>query len=271
MDQHARGLDRLGNALFNRYLDVAVEADGLPARPLFLRCGQRSGRRLRWRRGGRRRLRARRARPRRRRRSIWRGRWRCWGTRQRHGWWRWAGRAVPGSRAWPMRSPRRLAGRRGRGCCAPTCCASGRSACRRRRGCRRTGTAPTRMLGRIELAANAVLLGGAAGGDCRCGVRRGGRAGENCGGGGGSGRRFHGIWLVAPAATLLHRARDREETRGRNRPWNARNGPFGAGTCLRNDRCRPGRTGRGDGYLARPEGFEPPTCRLEVCRSIQLS
>ena len=36
MDLHGRGLDRLGNVLFNRYLDLADEADGLAALPLFL-------------------------------------------------------------------------------------------------------------------------------------------------------------------------------------------------------------------------------------------
>ncbi|HYZ61262.1 MAG TPA: AAA family ATPase [Acetobacteraceae bacterium] len=36
MDLHGRGLDGLGNALFNRYLDQADEAGGLAALPLFL-------------------------------------------------------------------------------------------------------------------------------------------------------------------------------------------------------------------------------------------
>jgi hypothetical protein len=36
MDLHARRLDALGNAVFNRYLDRRDESDGLPALPLFL-------------------------------------------------------------------------------------------------------------------------------------------------------------------------------------------------------------------------------------------
>jgi aminoglycoside phosphotransferase family enzyme/predicted kinase len=36
MDLHARGLGGLGNGVFNRYLDLRAEADGLPALPLFL-------------------------------------------------------------------------------------------------------------------------------------------------------------------------------------------------------------------------------------------
>jgi aminoglycoside phosphotransferase family enzyme/predicted kinase len=36
MDLHARGLDALANAVFNRYLDLQDEGDGLPALPLFL-------------------------------------------------------------------------------------------------------------------------------------------------------------------------------------------------------------------------------------------
>ena len=36
MDLHARRLDALGNAVFNRYLDCRDETDGLPALPLFL-------------------------------------------------------------------------------------------------------------------------------------------------------------------------------------------------------------------------------------------
>jgi aminoglycoside phosphotransferase family enzyme/predicted kinase len=44
MDLHARGLDSLGNAVFNRYLDLRDESDGLPALPLFLsvRAGVRA-------------------------------------------------------------------------------------------------------------------------------------------------------------------------------------------------------------------------------------
>src|SRR5262245_9849532 len=36
MDLHGRHLDALGNAVFNRYLDLRDESDGLPALPLFL-------------------------------------------------------------------------------------------------------------------------------------------------------------------------------------------------------------------------------------------
>src|SRR6185437_7428644 len=36
MDLHVRGLDALGNAVFNRYLDLRDESDGLAALPLFL-------------------------------------------------------------------------------------------------------------------------------------------------------------------------------------------------------------------------------------------
>jgi uncharacterized protein len=36
MDLHTRHLDALGNAVFNRYLDLRDESDGLPALPLFL-------------------------------------------------------------------------------------------------------------------------------------------------------------------------------------------------------------------------------------------
>jgi hypothetical protein len=36
MDLHTRHLDTLGNAVFNRYLDLRDESDGLPALPLFL-------------------------------------------------------------------------------------------------------------------------------------------------------------------------------------------------------------------------------------------
>jgi len=36
MDLHARALDALGNAVFNCYLDLQDESDGLPALPLFL-------------------------------------------------------------------------------------------------------------------------------------------------------------------------------------------------------------------------------------------
>jgi aminoglycoside phosphotransferase family enzyme/predicted kinase len=36
MDLHTRGLDTLGNAVFNRYLDLQDEADGLAALPLFI-------------------------------------------------------------------------------------------------------------------------------------------------------------------------------------------------------------------------------------------
>ena len=36
MDLHARGLEALGNAVFNRYLDLQDESDGLAALPLFL-------------------------------------------------------------------------------------------------------------------------------------------------------------------------------------------------------------------------------------------
>jgi hypothetical protein len=36
MDLHVRGLDRFGNAVLNRYLDLRDESDGLPALPLFL-------------------------------------------------------------------------------------------------------------------------------------------------------------------------------------------------------------------------------------------
>lgn len=36
MDLHVRSLDALGNAVFNRYLDLQDESDGLPALPLFL-------------------------------------------------------------------------------------------------------------------------------------------------------------------------------------------------------------------------------------------
>jgi aminoglycoside phosphotransferase family enzyme/predicted kinase len=36
MDLHVRALDALGNAVFNRYLDLQDESDGLPALPLFL-------------------------------------------------------------------------------------------------------------------------------------------------------------------------------------------------------------------------------------------
>jgi aminoglycoside phosphotransferase family enzyme/predicted kinase len=36
MDLHARGLDGFANAVFNRYLDLLDEGDGLPALPLFL-------------------------------------------------------------------------------------------------------------------------------------------------------------------------------------------------------------------------------------------
>jgi hypothetical protein len=36
MDLHTRGLDALGNAAFNRYLDLQDESDGLAALPLFL-------------------------------------------------------------------------------------------------------------------------------------------------------------------------------------------------------------------------------------------
>jgi len=36
MDLHARGLDAFGSAVFNRYLDLQDESDGLPALPLFL-------------------------------------------------------------------------------------------------------------------------------------------------------------------------------------------------------------------------------------------
>jgi aminoglycoside phosphotransferase family enzyme/predicted kinase len=36
MDLHSRHLDALGNAVFNRYLDLREELDGLPALPLFL-------------------------------------------------------------------------------------------------------------------------------------------------------------------------------------------------------------------------------------------
>jgi aminoglycoside phosphotransferase family enzyme/predicted kinase len=36
MDLHVRGLDALGNAVFNRYLDLQDEGDGLAALPLFL-------------------------------------------------------------------------------------------------------------------------------------------------------------------------------------------------------------------------------------------
>ena len=35
MDLHTRALDALGNAVFNRYLDLQDESDGLPAVPLF--------------------------------------------------------------------------------------------------------------------------------------------------------------------------------------------------------------------------------------------
>lgn len=36
MDLHGRGLDGLGNCVFNRYLDLRDESDGLPVLPLFL-------------------------------------------------------------------------------------------------------------------------------------------------------------------------------------------------------------------------------------------
>lgn len=36
MDLHGRGLDEAGNAIFNRYLDLCDEGDGLPALPLLL-------------------------------------------------------------------------------------------------------------------------------------------------------------------------------------------------------------------------------------------
>ncbi len=36
MDLHGRGLDQAGNAIFNRYLDLRDESDGLPVLPLFL-------------------------------------------------------------------------------------------------------------------------------------------------------------------------------------------------------------------------------------------
>ena len=36
MDLHTRGLDGFANAVFNRYLDLLDEGDGLPALPLFL-------------------------------------------------------------------------------------------------------------------------------------------------------------------------------------------------------------------------------------------
>jgi hypothetical protein len=44
MDLHARGLDGFGNAVFNRYLDLRDESDGLAAMPLFLsvRAGVRA-------------------------------------------------------------------------------------------------------------------------------------------------------------------------------------------------------------------------------------